>query len=94
MRGMIRAHRYGNIMLEPEQQGWGGNPPSCAEENLLSFRVLDAEIENGQSSASTIRRRLGSGRPEISALGLGCFGLSNAYGHADDSESIRTIQRS
>lgn len=28
----------------------------------------------------------------MSALGLGCFGLSHAYGRADDSESIKTVR--
>ncbi len=52
-----------------------------------------AETERSHLSAPNGRRTLGLGGLEISALGLGCFGLSNAYGRADDSESIRTIQR-
>jgi aryl-alcohol dehydrogenase-like predicted oxidoreductase len=37
------------------------------------------------------RRRLGSAGPLVSALGLGCMGMSGAYGPADDGESIATV---
>ena len=37
------------------------------------------------------RRRLGSDGPEVSALGLGCMGMSGMYGPADRAESIATI---
>ncbi|WP_238011119.1 aldo/keto reductase [Dactylosporangium sp. AC04546] len=38
-------------------------------------------------------RRLGRGGPEVSAIGLGCMGMSWAYGSADDEESARTLHR-
>jgi aryl-alcohol dehydrogenase-like predicted oxidoreductase len=37
-------------------------------------------------------RRLGSTGPEVSALGLGCMGMSSAYGPADRDEAIATIR--
>jgi aryl-alcohol dehydrogenase-like predicted oxidoreductase len=39
------------------------------------------------------KRTLGTHGPNVSALGLGCMGMTWAYGSADDGESIRTIHR-
>jgi aryl-alcohol dehydrogenase-like predicted oxidoreductase len=38
-------------------------------------------------------RKLGSNGPQVSALGLGCMGMSISYGVPDDAESIATIRR-
>jgi len=35
--------------------------------------------------------RLGRHGPEVPALGLGCMGLSGAYGAADERKSIATV---
>ena len=39
------------------------------------------------------QRRLGGQGPMVSALGLGCMGMSEFYGATDDAESIATIHR-
>jgi aryl-alcohol dehydrogenase-like predicted oxidoreductase len=43
--------------------------------------------------ASISLRRLGSSGINVSALGLGCMGMSFAYGPADEAESFRVLRR-
>src|SRR5579863_4300116 len=39
------------------------------------------------------KRQLGTRGLEVSALGLGCMGMSQSYGVPDDTESIATVHR-
>ena len=39
------------------------------------------------------KRTLGDGGPEVSAIGLGCMGMSAFYGETDEQEARRTILR-
>ena len=38
-------------------------------------------------------QRLGEQGLTVSAMGLGCMGMSDAYGPADEAESVATIHR-
>src|SRR5258708_33725871 len=38
-------------------------------------------------------RKLGRNGLQVSALGLGCMGMSFAYGPGDDEESLRVLHR-
>src|SRR5437660_5004611 len=39
------------------------------------------------------QRQLGKNGPLVSALGLGCMGMSFAYGPADEAESLQVLRR-
>lgn len=46
------------------------------------------------SNSSTLpRRTLGASDLHVSAIGLGCMGMSYAYGNRDDAESLRVLHR-
>ncbi|MGC5015392.1 aldo/keto reductase [Streptosporangium sp. DT93] len=39
------------------------------------------------------KRHIGRGGPEVSAVGLGCMGMSEFYGTADEGESVAVVHR-
>lgn len=43
--------------------------------------------------ADVRQRKLGRGGPMVSAIGLGCMGMSDVYGGRDEAESIATLER-
>jgi len=39
------------------------------------------------------KRKLGNNNLEVSSIGLGCMGMSDYYGEANEAESIATVHR-
>jgi len=58
---------------------------------ILLLAVLYCVVSHSQGGNTMNTRTLGSHGPQVSELGLGCMGMSGAYGPADESESIATI---
>src|SRR5262249_4695354 len=50
-------------------------------------------LRNEKRSCLMQKRRLGKQGLQVSLLGLGCMGMSQSYGAADETESIATIHR-
>ena len=60
-------------------------------------RALGGTVKAQTAGGIMEKRRLGSGPLEVSSIGLGCMGMSFAYGapeERDEAESIATIHRS
>src|SRR5690606_36459561 len=54
-------------------------------------RGEDQQRRSGPMAMS--KRKLGRQGLEVSSIGLGCMGMSQSYGPADEAESIATIHR-
>lgn len=52
-----------------------------------------ASTHRSSRSMGIPRRTLGRNGPAVSALGLGCMGMSQSYGTGNDPESIATLHR-
>src|SRR5467141_1561556 len=57
-------------------------------------KLIEGLHARRKGSKSMDKRHLGKNGLEVSALGLGCMGMSEFYGARDDAESIATIHRS
>lgn len=71
---------------------------SCTERRKpapLGFCPLFPDTIKGRQERSVQgieTRKLGGSGPEVSAIGLGCMGMSWACGPADEGESLATIE--
>src|SRR3954469_19239508 len=67
--------------------GGGRGGTACAAQPSASRMPA----ENAWHYGTMETRLLGSTGPQVSALGLGCMGMSRVYGESDAAESIATI---
>jgi aryl-alcohol dehydrogenase-like predicted oxidoreductase len=54
---------------------------------------VSSNVLNPNEEKFMQQRQLGKNGPLVSALGLGCMGMSFAYGPADETESLRVLRR-
>jgi aryl-alcohol dehydrogenase-like predicted oxidoreductase len=74
------AARYRRERLPFSPEGRTVHP----SQNILQESTRGGNMEH---------RQLGKNGPQVSALGLGCMGMSFAYGPVDDEESLRVLRR-
>ena len=87
MGGSSRAVYCLHIAQEEKKKG------SLHFQYLRSFRLCILEGLQWRGNMMLKKRKLGRQGLEVSELGLGCMGMSQAYGTPNDAESIATIHR-
>src|SRR3989442_14045406 len=72
-----------------------GTPGKPRLHRVRTFEMSERK-QAREGDDAMLKRKLGKGHLEVSAIGLGCMGMSQSYGTAeerDERESIATIHR-
>src|SRR6266566_5553577 len=83
---------HGRIV--PHEPVWVRHRPNgCGTSIRPAAEELDGSLQSDGGVLAVQQRKLGTQGLTVSALGLGCMGMSDFYGSRDDAESIATIHR-
>ena len=83
------AHSLPSMQSAPRSTARGAARPPTSNANV----TFDVQRQVRLRMTGMQTRTLGLKGPTVSALGLGCMGMSEFYGARDDDESIATIHR-
>src|SRR5947209_17015861 len=86
----MAAQRSGIAALGPQLR-WRLDQGSACLELCHGWWVRPRRPDSSNVAAMQRTRQLGAAGPAVSAVGLGCMGMSGMYGAADREEAIATI---